>query len=197
MRFAARLLLSAAACAVVGSSAQAQGLGLGASVGTNVPSGKFSDQSKTGLVVNGIVELRLPAMVGLRGELFWSRSDIENAIIRNVGNSTLPSNSNVTGNVNLIGGIGNVVLNLGAGPVHPYVIGGVGLYQQRVAQDVAGSVDQFRHLTRNTSNVGYNGGVGIALGLIGVHVFAEARYHSVATEGGRTNFVPVTVGLTF
>ena len=197
MRFAARLLLPVAMLAIAGSSAHAQGLGLGASIGTNVPSGKFSDQSKTGLVINGIAELRLPALVGIRGELFWSRSDIENPIIRNVGNATLPSDTHVTGNVNLIGGIGNLVVNLGAGPLHPYLIGGVGLYHQRVAQDAAGTVDEFRHLTRSESKVGYNGGAGLAIGLLGLHAFVEARYHSVATDGGRTNFIPVVVGLTF
>jgi hypothetical protein len=175
----------------------AQGLGLGASVGTNVPSGSFGDQAKSGLVVNGIVELRLPALVGLRGELFYSRSDIENAIIRKVGDATLPSNSNVTGDVNLIGGIGNVVVNIGSAAVHPYIIGGVGIYHRRVAQDFEGTASEFRHLTDSESKVGYNGGAGIALSLVGIHAFVEARYHSVGTTPDRTNFIPVTVGITF
>lgn len=198
MRFTGRsLIIGAIAIAALASNARAQGLGLGASVGTNVPSGKFSDQAKTGLVINGIAELRLPALVGVRGELFWSRSDIENPIIRNVGNAVLPSNSNVSGNVDLIGGIGNLVVNLGAGPLHPYLIGGVGVYHRRVAQDASGTVQEFRHLTDSESKVGYNGGAGLALGLLGLHAFVEARYHSVGTTGGRTNFIPVTVGLTF
>jgi len=175
----------------------AQGLGLGASVGTNVPSGKFGDQTKSGIVVNGIVELRLPALVGLRGELFYSRSDIENPIIRRVGNATLPSNSNVTGNVNLIGGIGNVVVNLGPSILHPYLIGGVGVYRRRVAQDFAGTATEFRNLTNTESKIGYNGGAGIALSLVGIRAFVEARYHSVGTTPDRTNFIPVTVGITF
>jgi hypothetical protein len=43
---------------------------------------------------------------GLRGELLWSRSDLDNAFIRKVGNSVLPSDGvgAVTGNVNMIGG---------------------------------------------------------------------------------------------
>lgn len=175
----------------------AQGLGLGASIGTTVPNGSFGDQTKTGLVVNGIIELRLPSIVGLRGELFYSRSDIENPIIRRVGDAVLPSNSNVSGDVNMIGGIGNVVVNIGTAAVHPYLIGGVGVYRRRVAQDASGTLDEFKHLTDSENTVGYNGGAGLVLSLVGLHAFVEARYHSVNTSPDRTTFIPVTIGLTF
>jgi hypothetical protein len=50
-------------------AAQKAGLGLGASVGANVPNGKFADGAQTGLVVNGIVCVGT-GNFGLRGERF-------------------------------------------------------------------------------------------------------------------------------
>lgn len=197
MRIARLTTLAVIALTLGAVPLAAQGLGLGASVGTNVPSGSFGDQAKTGLVVNGILDIRTSSIVGLRGELFYSRSDIENPIIRHVGDAVLPSNSNVSGDVNLIGGIGNVVVNIGTADVHPYLIGGVGVYHRRVAQDASGTVDEFKHLTDSESNIGYNGGAGIVFSLGVLHAFVEARYHSVKTTPDRTTFIPVTIGLTF
>src|SRR5215207_4320238 len=82
-------------------AAQKAGLGFGASIGANVPNGEFADGAKTGLVANGFVGLGT-GRFGLRGELFWSRSDLDNAFIRKVGNAVLPSEGvgTVTGHVN-------------------------------------------------------------------------------------------------
>src|SRR5687767_385060 len=85
-------------------SAQKAGLGFGASIGANVPNGgDFGSGAKTGLVANGFVGVGTTNF-GLRGELFWSRSDLDNAVIRRVGNQVLPSGGdrNVSGNVDLI-----------------------------------------------------------------------------------------------
>ena len=179
-------------------AAQKAGLGLGASVGANVPNGKFADGAQTGLVVNGFVGVGT-GKFGLRGELFWSRSDLDNAFIRKVGNSVLPSNgsADVSGNVNLVGGVANLVLPLSQSMIKPYVIGGVGVYRRRVAQDIGGTVDEFQSLRDTQTDVGYNGGVGLSIGGLGPSLFIEARYVSVATSPDRTKFVPVVIGFTF
>lgn len=179
-------------------AAQKAGLGLGASVGANVPNGKFADGAQTGLVVNGFVGVGT-GKFGLRGELFWSRSDLDNAFIRKVGNSVLPSNggADVSGNVNLVGGVANLVLPLSQSIVKPYVIGGVGVYRRRVSQDIGGTVDEFQSLRDTQTDVGYNGGVGLSIGGLGPSLFIEARYVSVATSPDRTKFVPVVIGFTF
>src|SRR5688572_24107346 len=72
-------------------AAQKAGVGFGASIGANVPNGEFADGAKTGLVANGFVSLGT-GRFGLRGELLWTRSDLDNAFIRKVGNTVLPSN---------------------------------------------------------------------------------------------------------
>lgn len=179
-------------------AAQGTGFGFGASVGANVPNGRYSDGAKTGLVANGLVELRPSSTLALRGELFWSRSDIDSPIIRSVGNAVLPASTNTaSGNVDLVGGIANVTYSFGPSMIHPYLIGGVGVYRRRVAQDVQGTAQEFRNLTQSDSEVGFNGGGGIRLSLGGLSAFLEARYHSVATSPDRTSFVPVTVGIIF
>ena len=179
--------------------AQKAGLGFGASIGANVPNGDYSNGTKTGLVANGFIGLGT-GRFGLRGELFWSRSDLDNAIIRKVGDAVLPSDGvgDVTGNVNLIGGTANIVLPLTQSVVKPYLIGGVGVYNRRVSQNVAGTVDEFQSLKDSQSRkIGYNGGVGLSIGGVGPSFFIEARYMSVATTPNRTKFIPVVVGFTF
>jgi len=199
-RRVASLGAAAVALASVASPALAQkaGIGFGASVGANVPNGEFADGAKTGLVANGFVGLGT-GRFGVRGELFWSRSDLDNAFIRKVGNSVLPSDGvgDVTGNVNMVAGTANLVLPLTQSMFRPYLIGGVGVYRRRVSQDIAGTIDEFQSLKDTRTDVGYNGGIGLSIGGIGPSLFIEARYHSVGTSPERTKFVPVVVGFSF
>ena len=191
-------LVVAIAAVAAPASAQKAGLGFGGSIGANVPNGDFGDGVKTGLVANGFVGLGT-GRFGLRGELFWSRSDLDNAVIRRVGQQVLPSSGvgDVTGNVDLIGASANLVLPLTQSVIRPYLIGGVGVYNRRVSQDVGGTIEEFRNLRDEQTNVGYNGGLGLAFGGIGPQFFIEARYHSVGTTPEKTRFVPVVVGFTF
>lgn len=179
-------------------AAQKAGIGFGASIGANVPNGEFADGAKTGLVANGFVGVGT-GRFGLRGELFWSRSDLDNAFIRKVGNTVLPETgtNTVTGDVNLVGAAANLVLPLTQSVVKPYLIGGVGVYHRRVAQNINGTLQEFQDLRDNQTDVGYNGGLGISIGGLGPSFFIEARYMSVATTPNRTKFIPVVVGFTF
>jgi len=178
--------------------AQKTGIGFGASIGANLPNGEFADGAKTGLVANGFVGVGT-GRFGLRGELFWSRSDLDNPFIRKVGNNVLPSEGlgTVTGNVNLVGAAANFVLPLMQSVVRPYLIGGVGVYNRRVSQDVGGTIDEFQNLRDEQTDVGYNGGIGLSIGGLGPSFFLEARYVSVATTPDRTKFIPVVLGFSF
>jgi len=179
-------------------AAQKAGIGFGAAIGANVPNGEFADGAKTGLVANGFVGVGT-GRFGLRGELFWSRSDLDNAFIRKVGNTVLPETgtNSVSGDVNLVGAAANLVLPLTQSVVKPYLIGGVGVYHRRVAQNISGTVEEFQDLRDNQTDVGYNGGLGISIGGLGPSFFIEARYMSIATTPNRTKFIPVVVGFTF
>jgi hypothetical protein len=124
---------------------------------------------------------------------------MDNPLIKSNGGVTLPDDPsyNVTGEVDLIGASLDLTLGPSVGVIRPYVVGGVGVFQRRVSQDVEGAVEEFRDLRRNDTDVGFNGGLGLRLSLGGAAVFAEARYYSVASKPDRTNFVPVVIGLSF
>ena len=181
------------------AAAQAPGIGIGIAAGQNIPAADYGDAAKTGLVLNGFVELRTASALGLRASLFWSRSDIDNPLIREQDGVTLPDGSDydVRGDVDLVGASADVTLGASSGVIRPYVVGGLGVYRRRVSQDVDGAIAEFQSLRRSETDVGYNGGVGLRLALGGLAPFAEARYYSVATTPERTNFVPITVGIAF
>src|SRR5215207_1320823 len=190
-------LVALVALAPVRAAAQS-GVAFGGSIGANVPVEDYGDATKFGLVLNGFAELRPAQVLALRGELFWSRSDIENPLVRDAGSVTLGREfQNATGNVDLVGASADLLVALRGGAVQPYLIGGAGVFRRRVSQNVQGAVAEFRDLRESDTDAGFNGGVGLRFWLGGVAAFAEARYYSVATPGSRTNFVPVTVGLTF
>ncbi|MHB1222665.1 MAG: outer membrane beta-barrel protein [Gemmatimonadaceae bacterium] len=203
MRRSARINVLAGLAALIATpalaAAQLPGIGIGIAAGANVPTADYADATKEGLVLNGFVELRTSSALGVRGSLFWSRSDMDNPLITSNRGVTLPDDPsyNVTGDVDLIGASLDLTLGPSLGTIRPYVVGGVGVFQRRVSQDVEGAVEEFRDLRRNDTDVGFNGGLGVRLSLGGTAVFAEARYYSVATEPGRTNFVPVVIGLAF
>ena len=74
------------------------------------------------------------------------------------------------------------------GPVGMYLIGGAGVYH--VTEDLA-----FPAIGGTTVKGGANGGAGFEIGFAEhVKAFAEARYHSIYTQGRNTTFIPVTVG---
>lgn len=187
------------AAAPTPSLAQGPGIGIGVAAGANVPTEDYGDAAKVGLVLNGFLEVRTGSPLGVRGTLFWSRSDIDNPLIKNNGGITLPDdpNLNATGNVDLVGGSLDLTLGKTQGLVQPYIVGGVGVFRRRVKQDVSGAASEFNDLRHKDTDVGFNGGVGLRLALGGAAIFAEARYYTVNTDPAKTNFVPVVVGITF
>ncbi len=194
--FATAALLLATAAPL--HAQQGRPIAIGLSGGVNLPQDEYSDGAATGAVASGYVGVGLGQRLSLRGELFWSRSDIDAPLVRDVDGATLPDGfTNVSGNVDLVGGIASLVLNLGVGSVQPYVIGGVGYYNRRVAQDIEGTIEDFERLRQDDRQIGYSGGVGLRFPLLVFSGYIEARYHHVQTEGSPTSFVPVTIGIVF
>jgi hypothetical protein len=179
------------------AAAQLPGVDIGVTVGAAVPQGGFSDAAKTGLVINGLVGVRLPGILGFRGEILWSRSDLDNPLIREAGGGVPAPSGDVSGRVDLVGGIANVVISPPTPTVQPYLIAGAGLYRRRVAQNVSGAAQEIQEITATDSDLGVNGGLGVRFSLAGYAAFVEARYHTVQTESERTTFIPVAVGFAF
>lgn len=202
LAYAALAGFVALASAVAPARADAQrkaGIGFGASLGANVPSGDYDKGAKPGAVANAFLELRTGTPLALRANLLWSRSNIDNPLIHSSNGTPLPpvNAGSVTGDVNMIGASLDGVWSLGRAVVEPYLVGGVGVYRRRVAQDISGTIDEFKSLRHSDTDVGYNGGLGLALNVLSASIFAEARYFAVQTKPERTNFIPVTLGIRF
>jgi hypothetical protein len=90
------------------------------------------------------------------------------------------------GHFRVIVGSVNAVLDIPMQGFSPYLIGGLGVYS-------SGGDDDHGHPT--TTNVGANVGAGFRVGLPGLSVFVESRFHNIFSEGEQTRFVPVTLGI--
>lgn len=72
-------------------------------------------------------------------------------------------------------------------PVHPYLIGGAGIYNTHRTLFLAA--------TRSTTDFGLNGGAGVRFEARDLTAFLEARYHTV--NGSDIRIVPITLGVLF
>ncbi len=181
--------------AVFASTLPAQGLGL--ALGTLIPQGDLAEGAKSGFTGIASLELNLVSRLALRAEALWANSDLDGAIIKGSGGVSVPDNAAVSGDVRLVGGLASLTYTLSEGFLRPYLLGGAGYYRRSVSQSASGAAGDLAKLDRDESQLGLHAGVGIHFGLLGVTAFGEARYHSVNTGDGKTNFVPVLVGLRF
>jgi opacity protein-like surface antigen len=162
------LLLSAA-------SAQAQ-VSVGVGGGITVPTGDFKDFFKTGWNALANVGYDLPSGIGVRGDFYYGEHKTKSGVT--------PS-----GKFKLAGGLGNVLYSFKTpGTVHPYIMGTVGFINGKA--DVTGGSSE--------TKVAYGGGAGIKFKVgSDASLFAEGRYISVNTTGTNTNFIPISVGVSF
>jgi hypothetical protein len=86
----------------------------------------------------------------------------------------------------------NAVFSLPMIGITPYLIGGVGMYKQKFDD-----VEDVGHEHEATTDLGFNGGAGVRIGLPGLSVFAEARLHHIPGDVEATRFAPITLGLRF
>ena len=174
----------------------------GAGAGPSFPIGDLGDVAAIGFNVRGIVGLGAPGLpVGLRAELTYDWFPLQRDFTDQVCAGF--SQCTVSGNVGVFSGAVNGVY---AFPVttraRPYVVGGVGVYHQRLSTDISagggGSVEGDDSQTR----AGLNIGVGLRYDIRRWNVFTEARLVNVFTKdtgpgGGSSQFIPVTVGVIF
>jgi hypothetical protein len=179
MRAAVRTFLAVAAVALTANAAAAQSplkpFSFGVTGGASMPTGDFGDAASTGYNVGALLELKpIASPVSLRFEGTYQSFDAKA----------------FDGTARIVAGLANAALRLPVGTlVHPYIIGGAGMY------NVGGKAGGQSLESQN--KIGINGGVGFELPLTGISTFVEARYHNVFTEGSSTTLFPVTVGLRF
>jgi hypothetical protein len=91
-------------------------------------------------------------------------------------------------NVRIVDGTANAVVNFSQKSDSPYLIGGLGIYNSKVAD------------FKSENAVGVNLGGGLRFPLGGLSTFFEARYHAMLGERGRDanlQFIPITFGIMF
>ena len=165
------------------TAVQAQ-VGFGVAGGYSKPVGDFNKIAESGYHVSGLVNIGIPlAPIGFRLEGTFSEFDYKGALSANGAKARILSAT------------GNAILST-PGLLGPYFIGGLGIYR---------ATAECSTCSKSSTKVGFNGGAGFKVGLAGLAVFAEARYHyipgdSAPTTAGiksSTQFIPVSVGITF
>lgn len=145
----------------------------GGSLGLSMPMGDAGNGLNTGFNIEGMVGIQPRSMpIEFRGELMYHHFGI----------------SGVNGHTSLLGIVPDVVYPFKTqSSLHPYVIGGLGLYH--LSSSVGGG----------ETDVGINFGAGLRFPLSNAKttMFVEARFHDVFTSGSSFNMIPITVGLTF
>jgi hypothetical protein len=148
--------------------------------GLTVPLGDFDDAVGTGwhgLAALGFQPADLP--VGFQIDGMYQR----------FGFDEVPDDFDA--NFQLIQGTANVVYTFTTAEestFHPYLIGGVGLYNAKATGDDVGD-------TESQTDFGVNAGAGFDFRLGSVGLFVEGRFHNVFTEDNSTNFIPITAGI--
>ncbi|MEP7383211.1 MAG: outer membrane beta-barrel protein [Gemmatimonadota bacterium] len=185
----------------VPSVASAQGrlprlISVGIGGGGTVPVGDFANDVKTGW--NGLAYLQYEPLSGapwaVRAEAQYSKAKYTDDLLLDAGAGEGDDLSNKV----LYVGISAVYhLARPAATARPYLIGGLGLYQQTASLTDASGIS----LSDSESGFGFNGGAGIRFGGA-IGVFVETRFHqfSVTPSGAEkstSRFIPVSVGVTF
>jgi len=148
---------------------------LGVAGGLSVPTSRFGKPLDVGFDFQASADFRpLPGPFEFRGDILWSRFAVGD-----------PG----SGSSNVVGGTFDFVVDLPTPLISPYLIGGVGVYDVEVGNDVS-------HHSRFGTGLNIGGGVRFPL-LPFLHGFFETRYHVVYASpfGGNTTFVPIVVGV--
>jgi len=173
------VLLAVALGVAAARPAMAQGTWrYGFSAGALMPMGgglDYSTADKMGFVGGaGATYWLAGSPLGIRGDLSYSQT----------------SHDGFDGNTKIMGGMTSAVyaLNAASAPARILLNGGLGYYN--VKESVTSTSE---------SKVGWGIGAAVAfkMGTGSTRLIVGTRYTSVSTTGGATNFLPITVGLSF
>jgi opacity protein-like surface antigen len=170
--------------AALATPAHAQ-LAFGLGGGATFPVGSLDNAYNTGYNALATLAVRVPAFpLGFRLDGMFDQLPVK-------------ASTGFTGNTQIYSLTGNAVLMLpGAHIVSPYLIGGVGYYNDHYKIDVSGSSVGAGGSTSD-NNFGVNGGAGLKFGVSTFSVFGEIRYHYVFNGDAHYQIVPLTVGVMY
>lgn len=148
-------------------------IGFNVRAGAAIPSGDAANGINTGLTLGAGLSFRPPMLpVGLRFDGDYNRFGAKD----------------VDAHLNIWSLTANAEIAPAMSPI--YFIGGIGMYSSS-----AGGPDVLDSTTE--TDIGFNGGAGFRLPMVGFKPFVEARFHSISSEGERSNYIPIVLGLSF
>ena len=159
-------------------TAQSSAVGFGLSGGLSVPTGDLGDDVDAGYSLAGHVFLKPASTKNLRfrGDLSYSGFDYKN----------------IDASYRSLGFVGNALLDLSSsGGVKPYVLGGVGAFNNKESRDVGSEVR-----STSSTDVGIQIGGGLNFQLSGFSTFLELKYVNVFSDNSRS-YIPITFGVRF
>jgi hypothetical protein len=162
--------------------AVAQGAKFSVGGGLTLPLGDFGDAASTGfhgLAAVGFQPANLP--VGFQIDGMYQRFGVDD----------VPDDFDAK--FQIIQGTANVVYTFTTAEestFHPYLIGGVGLYNAKATGDDVPD-------SESETDFGINAGAGFDFQAGAVALFVEGRFHNVFSDPDNTNFIPITVGIRF
>jgi hypothetical protein len=174
------------------------GFYLGLAAGPAIPVGRSSDLYQQGYGVSVPLGWDGSGPLGVRADLGFSR----------LGGRTLGTGTTAFtfADQDIWSGMVDAKLRLpfgGAGaPVSVYLLGGGGAHHFREFRDPArfvssGTTSPGARAASSVTELGLNGGAGLAFNVAGANLFLESRYVTVFTEQNRTNMLPIVLGVTF
>jgi hypothetical protein len=183
MRAFRSVVLGAVLMATAGAApAVAQGAKFSVGGGLTLPLGDFGDDASTGfhgLAAVGFQPANLP--VGFQIDGMYQRFGFDN----------VPDDFDA--NFQIINGTANVVYTFTTAEestFHPYLIGGVGLYNFKATGDDVPDLG-------SETDFGINAGAGFDFQAGNVGLFVEGRFHNVFSDPENLNFIPISVGVRF
>jgi hypothetical protein len=186
MRGLSKGIAALAVVTLLGAPAlRAQGAEFSLGGGLGVPLGDFDDAAKLGwhgLAAVSFVPNGWP--VGIQIDGSYQQFNLDDV--------AFPGFSGLKNR--FIMGTANVVFKFKSSEestFRPYLIGGGGVYNSKIT----GSDDPGDVLPGGTTDFGINAGAGFDFKAGSAGLFVEGRFHDVFTDGGSTQFIPITVGI--
>lgn len=159
-------------------------ISFGVSGGLSLPMGDLSDGASSGFVVAGHVFFKPAAIKALRfrGDVAYDKWGAKEAF--DEFDADFRSLSFVANAIYDIKTADNSV-------VRPYVLGGVGLYNNKASVDILGFEG-----SSSATDLGVQVGGGLTFKLSGFDTFAEAKFVNVFADGSAT-WIPISFGVRF
>lgn len=170
--------------------------------GASVPIGSYKDALKAGWNGQGSLIFNLGGLpLALRADLNYNKFTFKEDLTFSSSGSggTFAPSDEITQQI--LGGLANITIPLGMGPVRPYITAGLAGFniKTKLGDAVPGAEDD------SETKFAVNGGAGISLRLLGASAFIEAKLNNVYTdkkfisnrELKALQFVPVTFGFVF